>query len=209
MITVRPTSSGRAELPFRPTSCEVGAGLYDLSAVLRWFVRPLGRVKSPTRTTSRSSEIPDLHDLQVVRISGSHNLQVVSIPDSPDLFCSRSRSRLAGFPIRTTFWSANFRFVRPLGRQTFDSYDLLVGMFLSRTTSWSAGLPSRTTSLVWGRFQFSRARNFLILSSNWFIQIALGRIMRDLSAHVFVKLVFNFSKLVFTYIYLFSTKNLA
>jgi hypothetical protein len=105
-------------------------------------------VKSPTRTISWSSEISDSHDLQVVRIS-----------DSPDLFCSRSRSRSAGFwfvrplgrqasdsydllvgrlLICTTSWSAGFRFVWPLGRQASDSYDLLVGRLPFRTTSWSA-----------------------------------------------------------------------
>ena len=43
IVTVRPTSSGRAEPPSRPTSCEVGAGLYDLSVVFLRFARPLSR----------------------------------------------------------------------------------------------------------------------------------------------------------------------
>ena len=43
IVTVRPTSSGRAEPPSRPTSCQVGAGLYDLSVVFLRFARPLSR----------------------------------------------------------------------------------------------------------------------------------------------------------------------
>ena len=43
IVTVRPTSSGRAEPPSRPTSCEIGAGLYDLSVVFLRFARPLSR----------------------------------------------------------------------------------------------------------------------------------------------------------------------
>jgi len=90
---------------------------YDLQ--VEWnlrLVRPPGRVKFPIRMTSRSSESP-----------------------------ARTTSRSSVFPTRPTSFARGrdrgwqvFRFVRPFGRQTSDSYDLLVGKLSIRTTSWSA-----------------------------------------------------------------------